>query len=85
MGGGREFSLSLLEATQICAELTGNQVRVSSNPETRAGDIPVYLSDCGLLFSHSHWRPLRDPNRVLADIYEWIDSNRETLARFLER
>ena len=37
VGGGRECSLSLLETTEICRELTGNEVPIEPVAETRAG------------------------------------------------
>ena len=46
VGGGRECSLSLLETTALCRELTGNEVAIGGVAETRPGDVPVYLSDC---------------------------------------
>ena len=35
-----------LETTELCRELTGNEVPIDAEPETRPGDVPVYLSDC---------------------------------------
>ena len=60
VGGGRECSLSLLETTEICRRLTGNEVPIEPVKETRAGDVPIYLSDCTRLFSLDEWRPRRD-------------------------
>ena len=51
VGGGRECSLSLLETTALCRELTGNEVEIGADPETRPGDVPIYLSDCSRLFA----------------------------------
>ena len=79
-GGGRECSLSLLETTAICRELTGNEVPIAPVAETRAGDVPVYLSDCGKLFGLDEWRPRRSAEQVLADIYEWIAADPERIA-----
>jgi CDP-paratose 2-epimerase len=75
VGGGVGHSLSLLEATALCAEITGNRLEVGSEPETRRGDVPVYISDCAALESRTSWRPSRDPRQVLADIHEWIRGN----------
>jgi CDP-paratose 2-epimerase len=71
VGGGREHSLSLLEATALCRELTGNEIEIGVEPETRPGDVPIYLSDCSRLFARTAWRPRRSPRDVLADLLEW--------------
>ena len=84
VGGGREFSLSLVEATEICAGLSGKRVELGVIPENRDGDIPVYLSDCSRLFDHTDWRPTRDPLRILTDVYGWIDSERRVISSALE-
>lgn len=83
VGGGREVSLSLLETSEICARLTGNRMEITPVPEDRAGDVPIYLSDCSALFEHTEWRPRRDAETVLRDIHDWIDSDRDRLAEAL--
>lgn len=72
VGGGRAGSLSLLETTELCRELTGREVAVSSAGEDRPGDVRIYLSDCERLFARTDWRPTRSPRDVLADILAWI-------------
>jgi CDP-paratose 2-epimerase len=84
VGGGRECSLSLRETTEICRRLTGNEVPIAPVPETRAGDVPVYLSDCARLFSLDEWRPRRSAEQVLADIHEWIAADEARIADALE-
>ncbi len=84
VGGGRGCSLSLLETTEICRRLTGNEVPIEPAPETRAGDVPVYLSDCARLFGLDEWRPRRSAEQVLADIHEWIAADEERIAAALE-
>lgn len=83
VGGGREGSLSLLETTELCAELTGRRVDVSSADEDRPGDVPTYISDCRALFSRTDWRPRRTPRETLADIHAWIREHEAELARAL--
>ena len=84
VGGGRECSLSLRETTEICRRLTGNEVPISPVSETRAGDVPVYLSDCTRLFGLDEWRPRRSAEQVLTDIHDWISSDEERIAEALE-
>jgi CDP-paratose 2-epimerase len=79
VGGGRECSLSLLETTELCRELTGNEIEIESRPENRPGDVPVYLSDCSRLDSLTSWRPTRTPRDVLADLLGWVDEHESSL------
>jgi CDP-paratose 2-epimerase len=83
VGGGRACSLSLLETTALCAEITGNTVEVGSIADNRPGDVPVYVSDCRQLFSLSPWRPQAGPSRILADIHGWIRANESAIRRTL--
>jgi CDP-paratose 2-epimerase len=83
VGGGAERSLSLLETTRICRELTGNEVEIEPISETRQGDVPVYISDCSELFRHTEWRPKRSAEDTLRDIHAWIVSNEDALPEAL--
>lgn len=83
VGGGRECSLSLLETTEICRRLTGNEVPIEPVLETRQGDVPIYLSDCARLFGLDAWRPRRGAEQVLADIHAWIAADEDRIARAL--
>jgi CDP-paratose 2-epimerase len=83
VGGGPEVSLSLREATDLCRELTGNEVTVEPSAEERLGDVRVYLSDCSRLFGLTHWRPRRDARAILADTLEWIAANERTVRSVL--
>ena len=75
VGGGHMSSLSLREATDICRELTAKQVDVQPATTDRPGDVPVYVSDCSHLFTHTSWRPQRGPRGILADILAWAEQN----------
>ncbi len=84
VGGGRERSLSLLETTEICRRLTGSEVPIEPVAETRAGDVPIYLSDCARLSGLDEWRPRRSAEQVLADIHRWIATDEERIMAALE-
>lgn len=84
VGGGRGCSLSLAETTEICRRLTGREVPIEPVEETRAGDVPIYLSDCARLSGLDEWRPQRDAERVLADIHSWIAADEERIRVALE-
>ncbi len=84
VGGGRDHSLSLLETTEICRELTGSEVPIDSVQETRPGDVPIFLADCARLFERTAWRPSRDPRQTLSDIHRWTAENEAGLAQALD-
>ena len=83
VGGGRECSLSLRETTDLCRELSGNEVPIEPVLETRQGDVPIYLSDCARLFGLDAWRPRRSARQVLSDIHAWVASDPERIAAAL--
>ncbi len=83
VGGGRACSLSLKETTEICRRLTATEVPIEPIEPTRAGDVPVYISDCSRLFDLDEWRPRRDAEQVLLDIHDWIAADEAGIAEAL--
>jgi CDP-paratose 2-epimerase len=73
VGGGRDHSLSLQETTELCRELTGNDVAIEpAADEPRPGDVPIYISDCAGLQAFSDWKPQRSVHQTLADTSTWL-------------
>jgi CDP-paratose 2-epimerase len=83
VGGGAEVSLSLCETSALCEELTGNHVQIAADPETRVGDVPLYLSDCRALGRLSDWAPRRDARQILQDIHAWLCEHEREVAAAL--
>jgi CDP-paratose 2-epimerase len=79
VGGGRERSLSLLETTELCAEITGNELEIGSVEQTRPGDVPVYISDCSAVYERTRWRPARSARDVLVDIHGWLREHEDVV------
>ncbi|TAM37203.1 NAD-dependent epimerase/dehydratase family protein [bacterium] len=75
VGGGEEISLSLYETTRLCQEITGNKIKISSDLETRKGDISIYLSDNSKVSGELKWKPKKKAKSVLSDIFIWIRNN----------
>jgi CDP-paratose 2-epimerase len=80
VGGGLERSLSLLETTTLCEQITGRRIAIHGCPETRVADVPLYISDHRKIAGLCGWRPTRGAKQTLSDIYEWIGEN-EALVR----
>ncbi|MEA2379357.1 MAG: CDP-paratose 2-epimerase [Thermoleophilaceae bacterium] len=75
VGGGAQVSLSLRETTELCREITGNEVEVVASGESRPGDVRIYISDCARLGELSDWTPRRGPRQVLEDVFTWVNAN----------
>jgi CDP-paratose 2-epimerase len=83
VGGGNGISVSLRELTSLCEEVTGNRIRISSQPENRPADIPIYITDTAKISRLSNWVPKRDVKNILEDIFDWLKKNESTLKPFL--
>jgi CDP-paratose 2-epimerase len=83
VGGGRQVSLSLVEATALCTEITGRTLDIGQVADTHPYDVRLYLSDHSLVTRDTGWRPERDPRRILEDIYRWLQTHEADLAPVL--
>jgi CDP-paratose 2-epimerase len=72
VGGGLASSLSLLETTELCREITGRTVPVRQVPETRPADVKWYVTDNTRVTRATGWSPKRTPRETLASIYDWL-------------
>jgi CDP-paratose 2-epimerase len=80
VGGGVEGSLSLLETSALCQEITGKRLEIAARPETRVGDVPIYISDTRGLRNWTAWTPRHQPRAILSDIFAWIHEHEHQLA-----
>ena len=72
VGGGIKNALSLYETTQLCQEITGHQIPITSVLDTRAGDVPIFITDSRKVMSATGWQPQKDAKTTLTEIYDWI-------------
>jgi CDP-paratose 2-epimerase len=79
VGGGLPVSLSLLECTNLCAEITGHSIPIGNDPRNRPGDIPIFLSECGRTRKEFAWSCRRSAAEILADIFQWIRASESAL------
>ena len=82
IGGGMEVSTSLYELTKVCAEITGNEIKMGSDPETAKVDIPLYVSDYSKFQKLSSIAPRKNVVAIMNDIFSWIKENESTLRPF---
>jgi CDP-paratose 2-epimerase len=81
VGGAREVSLSLLETTALCQEITGNKIKIGRDLCERPGDIAVYLTDNKKVTRELKWKPQKQAPMILNDIFNWIKNNEAKLRK----
>ncbi|TWA61020.1 CDP-paratose 2-epimerase [Azospirillum brasilense] len=83
VGGGPEVSVSLAELTTLCAERAGRNIPIAASPETRAADIPWYVTDNADVTQATGWRPQHLPGAIMDELFGWLDANRRILEPIL--
>jgi CDP-paratose 2-epimerase len=74
-GGGRFSNCSMLEAIDMCEEISGNKMNITYSETNRIGDHIWYISDLTKFKNHyPNWVQEYDIKMVLEDIYKGISS-----------
>ncbi len=83
IGGAMNNSISLKDLTIKCEKLTKNKIKFKSVLKTSSFDIPYYVSDNSKLRKFYKWKPSRNIDKILGDIYHWLSKNKIIRSYFL--
>lgn len=81
IGGGRESNCSMLEAIELCQEISGRKLNYSYSEDNRIGDHIWYISDLSKFKKrYPNWSITYDVPRILKEIYDknlerWSDND----------
>jgi len=78
-GGGLCSSLSLVEMTNMCSEITGNKIQIEAELQTRPADLRIYITDNEKIKQNTGWEPERGTKEILYDIFLWLKDNENKL------
>ena len=71
IGGGRESNCSMLEAIELCQEITGKELNYSYTEDNRSGDHIWYISDLSKFKAkYPGWSITYNVPEILREIYE---------------
>ncbi len=84
-GGGPGSSLSLLETTRLCQQLTGLQPPVGAQPDNRPADVIWFVTNNRSTTERFGWRPTRNAETILRDIRDWLAAEPGLLANLFGR
>ncbi len=78
--GGSTFSnLSLLETTDLCRKITGNEIPMGAVAETRPADVIWFVTNNQPTTDRFGWHPTRTAETILRDIHGWLKSQPDLL------
>ncbi len=81
IGGGPLNTVSLQELTNYCRKITGNSIEIGKLPDTRPGDIRLYVTNNEKIFKKTEWKVQKSINDILNDTYIWILNNENKLKK----
>ena len=79
VGGGANGSVSLVELTQICTEITGQKLKMLSSKEESDVDVPIYVSDTRKIERELGWSPRLGLTETVETITDWLVSHEDVL------
>ncbi|MFC4456261.1 NAD-dependent epimerase/dehydratase family protein [Deinococcus sonorensis] len=72
IGGGRESNCSMMEAIELCEQITGQPMNHSYAEDNRIGDHIWYISDLAKFKQHyPEWQITYDVPRILQEMYDY--------------
>jgi CDP-paratose 2-epimerase len=71
MGGGRFSNCSMIEAIEMCEQISGEELAWEYIETPRKGDHQWWISDCSRFQAHfPNWQQRYDVRGILQEIYE---------------
>lgn len=78
-GGGLASSMSLKELNEYCIHKFGFNKEIIQSKESRAFDIPYYVTDNAEVQKYWDWQPTEDKIKLLDDIFDWAVANKSLI------
>jgi CDP-paratose 2-epimerase len=85
VGGGMDNACSLIQMTDLCRDITGNEVPISIEAEPRRADFAYYVSDITKVSTTFHWYPRVGLRAGVVEIYRWTQDHLDLLRQMYGR
>ena len=83
VGGSNKSFTSLKMLTKICEDVTGNKIKFLKKPKTSIYDIPYFITDNKKVMNTYTWKPKKNVNDIVNDLYKWMYVNKVKLKKYL--
>ena len=77
IGGGLKSYVSLKSLTSKCEILTKNKIKFKKISKTSIFDIPYYITNNNKIQKFYNWKPKKNLDIILKDIFKWLTKNKE--------
>jgi CDP-paratose 2-epimerase len=84
IGGGPDYTLSLLELLEMLEELFDKKIEYKFD-DWRLGDQPVYISDITKAKKELGWEPRTAPKEGVEKLSNWVITNTELILEHLNK
>lgn len=81
VAGGLENSISLMELTALCQEITSSTVAIATDAQTRPFDLRLFIANCAKLYRRTSWRPSYSLWDIVTDTFDWVVKNQTALLK----
>ena len=82
IGGGIKNAISLKQLTTICQKLTSNKIKIGKKVNTSKFDIPYFVTNNTKIQKAYNWKPKKNVNEIVIDIYNWLRINKKIWINF---
>ena len=82
IGGGLKSFISLKDLTVKCQKLTNNRIKIKKVSKTSIFDIPYFITDNKKIQKKYSWKPSKNLDMILKDIFDWLIKNKKQLKKF---
>lgn len=83
IGGGIKNAVSLKDLTTMCENLTKNKIKFGRIGKTSIYDIPYFVTDNNKISRFYKWKPKKNIDQIINDIYRWLLVNKKARKFFL--
>ena len=82
VGGSKKSNISLKKLTELCKNITGNNLFLSKIKKTSIYDIPYFITDNSKVTKTYGWKPKKNISNVVEDTYKWLKINKSNLIKY---
>ena len=82
VGGSKKSNVSLKKLTELCKNITGNDLLLSKIKKTSIYDIPYFITDNSKVTKTYGWKPKKNISNVVKDTYKWLKINKSNLIKY---